>query len=179
MRRTAWSPILVVLTVVCALVASPAGARTDRTSKRVAVSALEAQVLVEVNATRARNGLRPLRLSSRLGAAADAHSAAMAQRGFFAHESADGTPFWKRVQHYYGSSHYRMWSVGENLLWASPGVDAAGAVRMWMNSPEHRKILLTAQWREVGLSAVHVTSAPGTYGGQEVTIVTADFGVRR
>jgi hypothetical protein len=26
---------------------------------------------------------------------------------------------------------------------------------------------------------VHVTSAPGTYAGREVTIVTTDFGVRR
>ena len=42
-----------------------------------------------------------------------------------------------------------------------------------------RKIMLTARWREVGLSAVHVPSAPGTFGGREVTIVTADFGVRR
>jgi uncharacterized protein YkwD len=50
---------------------------------------------------------------------------------------------------------------------------------MWLNSPEHRKILLTARWREIGLAAVHVTSASGTYGGREVTIVTADFGVRR
>jgi hypothetical protein len=39
--------------------------------------------------------------------------------------------------------------------------------------------LLTARWREVGLSAVHVNSAPGVYGGNAVTILTADFGVRR
>jgi uncharacterized protein YkwD len=62
---------------------------------------------------------------------------------------------------------------------ASPNVDATAALTMWINSPEHNKILLTSRWREVGLSAVHVTSAPGTYGGREVTIVTADFGVRR
>ena len=31
----------------------------------------------------------------------------------------------------------------------------------------------------IGLAAVHTHSAPGTYGGREVTIVTADFGVRR
>jgi hypothetical protein len=50
---------------------------------------------------------------------------------------------------------------------------------MWLDSAAHRKIMLTARWREVGLSAIHVTSAPGTFGGREVTIVTADFGVRR
>lgn len=103
----------------------------------------------------------------------------MARRGFFAHESADGTAFWKRVQRYYPQGRYRFWAVGENLLWSSPSVDPAGAMRMWMASPPHRANLLTNRWREIGLSAVHVASAPGVYGGREVTVVTADFGVRR
>jgi uncharacterized protein YkwD len=83
------------------------------------------------------------------------------------------------VQRHYGSRGYGYWSVGENLLWSSPDVDAKGALRMWLNSPPHRKTLLTKEWREIGLGAVHVSSAPGTFGGREVTIVTADFGVRR
>jgi uncharacterized protein YkwD len=49
---------------------------------------------------------------------------------------------------------------------------------MWLNSPPHRKILLTPRWREVGLSAVHTASAPGVYRGLEVTVLTADFGTR-
>jgi uncharacterized protein YkwD len=53
------------------------------------------------------------------------------------------------------------------------------AVRMWMKSPGHRENILTARWREIGLSAVHATAAPGTFRGLDVTIVTTDFGVRR
>jgi uncharacterized protein YkwD len=49
---------------------------------------------------------------------------------------------------------------------------------MWLNSPDHRKNLLTARWREIGLGAIHVASAPAAYGGREVTIITVDFGVR-
>ena len=120
-----------------------------------------------------------LRFSSKLAAAAREHSAEMAQRGYFSHDSANGTSFDKRISRYYSISGKHYWSVGENLLWSSPDVDAVGALNMWLNSPEHRKILLTARWREIGLSAVHVASASGTYGGREVTIVTADFGVRR
>jgi uncharacterized protein YkwD len=101
----------------------------------------------------------------------------MVRRGFFAHESADGSAFWQRVLRYY-PRRSGAWSVGENLLWSSPEVDPAGALRMWMNSPPHRKILLTARWREVGLSAVHAPSAPGVFGGRDVTVITADFGVR-
>jgi uncharacterized protein YkwD len=49
---------------------------------------------------------------------------------------------------------------------------------MWMASPEHRAILLGADWREVGFAAVHELRARGAYHGRQVTILTADFGVR-
>jgi uncharacterized protein YkwD len=50
---------------------------------------------------------------------------------------------------------------------------------MWLRSPVHRANLLAAQWREIGIGAVHVTSAPRMYRGAPVTVITADFGVRR
>ena len=141
-------------------------------------SRLEVNLLRDINQERARHGLRGLRWSSRLRRAADQHSASMAAKGYFAHESADGSAFWKRIAVFYGYRGYRSWSVGENLLWSSPGISPSGALRMWMNSPPHRENLLSRTWRDVGLSAVHVERAPGVYGGNEVTIVTADFGVR-
>jgi len=144
-----------------------------------ATAALEQDVLSNVNLLRRQHGLGTLRLSAKLAAAARLHSAEMAQRGYFSHDSANGTSFDKRIARFYSVGDKRYWSVGENLLWSSPDVSASSALDMWMNSPEHRKILLTARWREIGLSAVHLSSAPGTYGGREVTIVTADFGVRR
>ena len=49
---------------------------------------------------------------------------------------------------------------------------------MWMGSPGHRKNMLAARWREIGLSAVSVPAAPGVFGGRKVVLVTADFGVR-
>lgn len=166
--------------VACFALAGPAAAsQTAPTRPSAGTAALERAVLAEVNALRRSHGLAPLRLSRQLSAAAQAHSTTMARRGFFRHESPDGSSFWKRVRRYYGASGYGYWSVGENLLWSSPNVDAGRALRMWLNSPPHRKVLLTAEWREIGLGAVHVGSAPGAFGGREVTIVTADFGVRR
>ncbi len=50
---------------------------------------------------------------------------------------------------------------------------------MWMRSPEHRANILAPRWREVGIAAVHLDSAPGLFRGLPVTIVTTDFGVRR
>jgi uncharacterized protein YkwD len=158
-------------------VAAPAVASNQ--APATAMSSLEQGVLADVNTLRHEHGLGSLRFSTKLAAAARAHSFEMAKRGYFSHDSVNGSSFDKRIVRYYPLRGTRYWSVGENLLWSSPDVDAAGALSMWMNSPEHRKILLTGRWREIGLSAVHVTGAPGTYGGREVTIVTADFGVRR
>jgi uncharacterized protein YkwD len=171
--------IVLAVVVVFAIVAGAgtAHARLDGGRSLTARNALEADVLVQINGLRRSRGLPPLRLSAALSRAADAHSAAMATRGFFAHESADGTSFWQRVARFYPRRN-GSWAVGENLLWSSPDIDAASALRMWLNSPPHRKILLTARWREVGLSAVHAASAPGVYRGREVTVLTADFGVR-
>ena len=159
------------------IVGSPAGATADRPT--AGLSTLEQGVLADINALRKEHGLAPLRISSRLSSAARQHSAEMAARGYFSHNSANGSSFDRRIARFYpmGSKHY--WSVGENLLWSSPDVDASRALDMWINSPEHKRNMLTARWREIGLAAVHVPSAPGTFGGREVTIVTADFGVRR
>jgi uncharacterized protein YkwD len=143
-----------------------------------AANKLESGVLVELNATRRAHGLVPVHLSSPLSAAADAHSRSMGRFGYFEHESRDGSAFWKRVQRFYGAGGYGTWSVGENLLWSSGGVDASRALELWMKSPAHRANILTPRWREVGLSAVTVAGAPGVYGGRDVVIITSDFGVR-
>jgi uncharacterized protein YkwD len=172
----------IVLAVVALLAfvggVGSADARTDGARTLSARDALEAEVLDEINELRRSRGLAPVRISVALRRAADAHSTAMVTRGFFAHESIDGSAFWKRVARFYPRRPRGSWAVGENLLWSSPDVNGAGALRTWLDSPPHRKILLTPSWREVGLSAVHAASAPGVYGGREVTVVTADFGVR-
>ena len=156
--------------------AAPAGAIAQRPAS--AMGSLERDVLANVNLLRRQHGLSALRLSANLAAAARSHSGEMAQRGYFSHNSANGSSFDKRISRFYSLGGKRYWSVGENLLWSSPDVSASAALDMWLNSPEHKKILLTARWREIGLAAVHVHSAPSSYGGREVTIVTADFGVR-
>jgi uncharacterized protein YkwD len=164
---------------ICALLlaALPAGAASS--APRSSMQSLEQAVLANMNALRREHGLAPLRMNRKLSAAARVHSNDMAIRGYFSHTSANGASFDRRIARYYPMGKSRYWSVGENLLWSSPSVDAARALDLWLDSPEHKKNMLTPRWREIGLCAVHVTSAPGTFAGREVTIVTADFGVRR
>ena len=141
--------------------------------------ALNHQVLAAVNRFRVSHGLVALRESAALDHSARQHSLEMGRDGFFSHSSANGTVFWRRIRRYYPTGDYSYWSVGENLLWASPGVSAGGAMKMWIASPEHLKNLLTVQWRQIGVSAVTVPHASGAFEGRRVTIITTDFGVRR
>ena len=139
--------------------------------------ALELDVVARINAQRGARGLRPLRISRGLDAAAAYHSREMGVQGFFEHESLNGAPFWKRIERFYPMGR-GSWSVGENILWETPDTSAASAVRAWMGSPPHRQNILAPEWREIGIGAVHFASARGAFGGRAVTIVTADFGAR-
>lgn len=175
------SAALATVVVAGASVSALSAATSHRARAHNAVTAmpsLDAQVIAGINAARAQRGLGRLRLSLRLRSAARSHSYEMVRDGFFSHDSADGSSPWKRLSRFYPSAGYRRWQVGETLLWYSPGVDAAGAVHDWLGSPEHRAILLGAAFDEVGVSALHSTAASGDFQGQEVTVITADFGMR-
>jgi uncharacterized protein YkwD len=102
----------------------------------------------------------------------------MGADGYFDHPSANGTPFWKRIQNYYSATNYSYWTVGENLLYASPSIGADAALKLWIGSPEHLRNLKDKNWRDLGVSAVRVKDAGGIYGGHTVTIITTDFGAR-
>ncbi len=169
---------LAALIALAAAVAVPAALASPHTSGQTRVQSLDASVLVRLNAIRTAHGLLPLKANAVLTTAAVAHSAQMLADGYFLHESADGTPFWKRLARYTGGAT-RTWTVGENLLWSSPAVDAREALALWMASPEHKRNILTARWRDIGIASIHADAAPGTYGGRPVTVITTDFGVRR
>lgn len=172
-----------VVGIVAAAVAfAPATASSrpaNATTRQVPLSSLESGVLRELNAIRTEHGLVPLKINVRLNGAAAQHSREMTAKGYFKHESFDGSAFWKRVQRFYGQGDFPFWSVGENLLWSSPDVDPQRALELWMASPEHRANILTPRWREIGISALHVQAAPGDFDDLEVTVITTDFGVRR
>ena len=165
------------------LVAAPAGAKlapegTGGAGALYADVELARALALEINVFRARRGLRPLTVSPALAMAAESHSMDMARTGTFAHESSNGSLFTHRVKRFYTPAGYRIWRAGETLLWASPDVGAKQALTMWLRSPEHKRILVAPAWREIGLSAIHAPSAPRVFDNLEVTVVTADFGLR-
>ena len=148
---------LMLLTAAAAPAAEAAGPRLGP-GERALVRA--------VNGERARHGLPRLARTGRLSRAADHHSRRMLARDFFAHGSMA-----QRVRRY---GRYRR--VGETLAMVS-GCGRRGArraVRMWMQSPAHRVILLSRGFRRVGVGA-----RKGRLGSMRTCVVTADFASRR
>ena len=67
-------------------------------------------------------------------------------------------------------------AVGENLAWGQGHLGTArSAMAGWLASPEHREILFTGSWRDVGLSRRYATTL---FGRSNVTVWVAQFGHR-
>ena len=143
------------------------------------VQTMERELLAAINLVRSRRGLRPFRASPRLRRAAFLHSKQMARVGFFEHSSANGAPFWRRIQRFYPMRGFRDWSVAENIAEGSPGLAPDEALKEWLRSPPHRANIFSREWRDAGVGAVFATAAPGCYGGAPTLVVTLDLGARR
>src|SRR5690349_23927291 len=136
-NRLLRSAVLLLAIAGLWVAASPAGASSQEPA--ASLSTLEQGVLADINTLRKQHGLAPLHLSASLSDAARQHSAEMAARGYFSHDSANGSSFDKRIARYYPMGRNRFWSVGENLLWSSPDVDPSGALQLCGNRREHRQ----------------------------------------
>jgi uncharacterized protein YkwD len=128
----------------------------------------ERQVVSAINMLRASGGLPPLKRSAKLAGAAALQDSTMLRLGFFSHEWPDGTDPVQRVRRFFGDG-----MIGETLAYAPASGDtsAVGVVKMWLNSPAHLKILISRDYRRVGVSR-----QTGTLFGKPVVIWTADFG---
>ncbi|GEL19289.1 hypothetical protein PA7_31260 [Pseudonocardia asaccharolytica DSM 44247 = NBRC 16224] len=127
----------------------PARAPAPSTSARpspapTAAPGPAAQVVALTNEQRARHGCGPLRVDHRITAAAEGHSADMADAGYLAHDSRDGTGFDQRIR----AEGYPA-PGAENIARGQP--DAATVVEAWMGSPGHRANILNCSLTTVGV----------------------------
>lgn len=127
----------------------------------------EAQILGLINNARAQNGLGALTLDSQLNAAALEHSLDMACNAIISHTGSDGSTWYDRVRKQ-GFANYN--AARENIYVGNPafGGDANGAFTWWMNSEIHRKTLMNADQKLIGISYIY--SDASTYGGNYTTV---------
>ncbi|HTN22469.1 MAG TPA: CAP domain-containing protein [Solirubrobacteraceae bacterium] len=117
-------------------------------------------VVCLVNRERTGRGLRALRLSGPLSAAARSHSADMVARGYFAHDSPAGDTLASRVQRSgYAAAHPRF-DVGEALAWGQQ-VSPDALVAALMRSAIHRHVLLDEGGRYLGIGLLLGAPAGG------------------
>lgn len=179
LRYRTWFVLLVVVTV--SAVGSTASATTTEQAEASTVTraaSLEELILRQVNEVRAARSLALFTASRGLSRSAAAHSRAMLTRGFFAHESANGTSFSSRIRAFY-AQRSSTWTVGENLaMFGGITPTATAVVDAWMNSPGHRANLLRGSFREAGVAVMYNPAAGGVFGGEATWVVTLDLGRR-
>lgn len=107
------------------------------------------EVLAILNAARAKAGCGPLKLNSKLMAAAKVHARAMAEKNFFGHKGKDGSKFSSRFKRQ-GYS-YRM--AAENI--AAGQSSATQVAHDWLGSPGHRKNIMNCKLKDTGIAVAH------------------------
>jgi uncharacterized protein YkwD len=178
-RNVAGAITLVVAVLV--LMAPTASAKSCRGAAagatRLSTQQAERTALCLMNQRRAKRGLRKLRYNPDLAAAAQNHSAEMDALNYFDHNSPSGSSPVSRVRAAGYLAGAGSWGIGENI--ASGSGDAStpkGIITMWMNSPGHRQIMLSRDFRHVGIGVVSGSPDGDSADG---AIYTADFGYRR
>ena len=156
-------PRLMFICCVAALGAT--GAASGATS---AERTAQDQLLSQINQARESYGQAPLRRSAVLTRPAHQQSAFVARTGEMAHAGPDGRPFYVRL---YRAGFPRTKAVGETMGMVGGCSTAASAqiVQMWLDSPPHRRILLSGRYRVVGVGVAAGADC-------EHTGYTADFG---
>jgi len=151
-RSLSAATALTACLIAFSLTAGPAAAAGCSGAGAQAASAtagkLRAALLCLVNNKRRAYGLHALGLNRKLQRAAGRHARDMVRNHFFAHQRAGGPSLTTRLHRagWYGSA----W--GEALAYGCGSMGSPrSTLRMWMNSPPHRAILLSSRYRQAGL----------------------------
>ena len=153
--------------------------RGSGTARCHGTQTLAAQVVDEVNRVRrahgcarcaAQPGSRPARASTRSPWRAAASSRTTSSRASRPSPPVCGGTTGRAVAR---GRPARTWPPGP-LRWAR-----ATRCSMWLDSPgSPPEPAAPRRWREIGVAAIFVPAAPGDFGGDDMTLVTATFGVR-
>ena len=158
--------------VVATLAAGSAGPAHGATGATCGTSNTVATITCLVNAVRAQHRLPRVRTASLLVRSAQLRARAIARCRQFSHTPC-GQPFaapFRAVGYARGT-----YTVGENLAYATAAPAPQEAIRRWLASPSHRRVLLTRGYRDLGAAIVTVD---GLAAGGPATVWVAHLGRR-
>ncbi len=152
----------------------------DPSRPRVKASGLEQRIHQLINQERRSRGLTALAWDDALARVARLHSRDMGDRRYFSHDSPEGTDFSERYRRggytcalrtgntiHMGAENIFQNNLYESVTtrngkatydWTNEGRIAETTVRGWMESPGHRKNILTPHWKRQGIG-VSITPA--------------------
>ena len=139
------------------------------------VKSLTNAVICLINRERTRQGLGRLAVGKRLWLAAYGHAQDMRDNRYFAHTSLDGRSFVDRIRaaRYLEGHEDGPWTLGEDIAWApEQSSQPATIVAAFMNSPEHRAVILDPRHVELGVGFLRGTPE----GDADGATVVVDFG---
>ena len=139
----------------------------------------EQQLLGLVNKERDRHGLAALRVNAKLVDSARAHSADMGEQKYFQHDSPAGETWSSRIIRYgYTDQGCSSWKAGEDIYWGAGLLSSpVAALQAWMRSADHRMVIMTKAFRDIGIGAVKTDDGYGSCTGP-VWFFTLDVGRR-
>lgn len=157
--------------IAAALLALALAAIAPRPAAAATAPPVRTALLYRINEIRVGHGLARVYPSLRLQHTAAHHSDDMMVRDYFAHTSPTGSSVYSRIVGSGFVSGYS-WVAGETLAWGNGSLATPTAtVHAWLESPEHRAIMLSAQYHWIGISRTC-----GNYQGRPSTCVwTADW----
>lgn len=127
---------------------------------------LDANSLIRLtNEQREINGLPNLNYNKKLTQAAEKKAYDIIARGYFAHTTPEGKPFYQWVR----QENYSYKSAGENL--AISFISNENTIYAWMNSKTHRENILDSHFTDIGI-AVSV----GKFDGNTTAVAVQMFG---
>jgi len=131
-----------------------------------------------IEQVRATYHLRPLRSNHELRAVAGKQATNMVSHDYFSDDSPSGqTPGTLIAALPYGA-HAASLSTAQNLGWGTlSAATPAGIVAAWMHSPAHRKVILTGEFREIGVGVSPAVPSILGHGASGATYAV-EFAVR-
>jgi uncharacterized protein YkwD len=176
-RALAHAALVVAAAAACtapAQAAAPACAHAGAAPAHLSRAAADRALRCLINRVRHEHGLRAVRADDRLAQAATAHASDMATHDYFSHVSPGGSTMQARVAHAGYLRRAHAWALGEALAWGRDGTARPTAIlRLLLNSPAHRAILLDPGFRDLGVGVAR--GAPQGAGSDALTIAL-DFG---
>ena len=157
-------------------------AQRQKPKPTVVAANLAQRIHAQINMERKKHGLTALAWSNDLSRIAEKHSRDMLSRNYLSHDSPEGQGFSHRYRQggydceirvgsfvYIGAENIALSHLYNSMTredgvayynWNSPQEIAQRTVSGWMNSPGHRKNILTPHWRHEGIG-VEIETAPG------------------